>query len=59
MKSDKLPKVMSLESTSVGSDCESENEKNLGVAWSWKEVSLPDLCSSSSPLTEDSSSRLH
>lgn len=41
-KSDKLPQVMALESASVGAE-EFGNEKNLGV--SWKEVSLPDVCS--------------
>ncbi len=50
VKSDKSPQVMSLESASVGSeDYKFGNEKNLGV-WSQKEVSLPDLCGSSSLL---------
>lgn len=45
VKFDKCPKMMSLDSASVGAeDYDFENEKNLG-GWSWKEVSVPELCS--------------
>ncbi len=59
-KSDKLLQVVSLESVSIGSeDYKFENEKkNLGVRRGESEVSLLDLCRSSSQV-EASGSRLH